>query len=269
MRRSEPGPLYSIMKHYTEISPIPLLQRVVECFWIMRSTPNRDADIVRILPDGCTDLIFNFADPIRNPVSDSTNPFHVFVVGNMTRFSLAKATGRFELLGIRFKPGGLYPFLNQPLFELTDQIIEGKMLSPNFGHDLFDLIAEQKTDKIKIEMLQRELLRRLQHFAQYDRAIDYSVRQILTHSGKIGIDQIASMSGISRRQLERKFQIRVGLSPKQLSQVVRFRQAQQAVINNPTMSLLNLAYDFGYFDHAHFTREFRRFAGMTPSDIRS
>jgi len=254
------------MVHYSEISPSPLLQRFVECFWTLRSEA-KAGHPVRILPDGCMDLIFNFADPMRNPDSQTVNSLPVFVVGNMTQFSLAEAVGRFDLLGIRFRPGGIYPFLNQPLFEFTDRIVEGKALSANLGERLFDLIAEHKKDKMKIQCVQRELLQRLQQFTQYDRTIDFSVRQILSNDGKLGIEQLAEKCGISRRQLERKFKVRVGLSPKKLCQIVRFRQAQLAIKNNPSMSLLHLAYDFGYFDHAHLTRDFRRFAGIPPSDI--
>lgn len=255
-----------MMLHYAEIFPPPLLQRHVECFWTLRSGSEATRSI-RILPDGCMDLIFNFADPIRNPETRTVNSFAMFVVGNMTHFSLAATAWRFDLLGIRFKPGGMYPFLNQPLFYLTDRIVEGNVLGTHLGDRLYDRIADLKSDQERIETLQTALLWRLRQFSDHDRIIDFSVRQILSHEGTTRIDQLARRCGISQRQLERKFKVRVGLSPKQLSQIVRFRHAQLAVKHNPTMSLLNLAYDFGYFDHAHLTRDFRRFAGITPSDI--
>ena len=109
---------------YREFRPGPLLQKHVECFWTIQSTPAAETLPDRIYPDGCMDIIFNFADPIRNPETQIVNTSRAFVVGNMTTFSAAQATGKFDLLAVRFHPGGIFPFLQMPLHEITDRSVD-------------------------------------------------------------------------------------------------------------------------------------------------
>jgi transcriptional regulator GlxA family with amidase domain len=67
------------------------------------------------------------------------------------------------------------------------------------------------------------------------------------------------------RQLQRKFQRDVGASPKFFARTLRFEQAQRRLMLEPETELTGLAFDCGYFDQAHFIKEFRVFTGKTPS----
>ena len=70
-----------------------------------------------------------------------------------------------------------------------------------------------------------------------------------------------------RRQLERNFTKQIGLSPKQLSKVIRLQATLQMLLNKTTGTLTDLAYENEYYDQAHFIRDFKEFTGITPKDF--
>jgi transcriptional regulator GlxA family with amidase domain len=74
--------------------------------------------------------------------------------------------------------------------------------------------------------------------------------------------------GISRRQLGRLFQERIGIGPKSLGRLGRFQRALRGLDGNPRSSLASVATRAGYFDQAHMSRDFRLFAGTTPAGYR-
>jgi AraC-like DNA-binding protein len=84
-------------------------------------------------------------------------------------------------------------------------------------------------------------------------------------------DQVAKVvarSGCSHRHFVALFRDAVGLSPKRYCRVLRFRRALQLVAGNRASVLAQVALESGYSDQAHFQREFRELAGMTPDAYR-
>lgn len=93
---------------------------------------------------------------------------------------------------------------------------------------------------------------------------------ILLHqdiSGLVDIDHVAEILGLSRRQLERLFRAHLDVSPHELVQEIRLRNALHAVLLGD-LSMIQVALDCGYADQAHFSREFRKRYGRTPSAMR-
>ncbi|MGY0036614.1 helix-turn-helix domain-containing protein [Pedobacter sp. NJ-S-72] len=83
--------------------------------------------------------------------------------------------------------------------------------------------------------------------------------------GQLSIGAIAERYAITPRQLERKFRQQTGLSPKTFINILRNRAALVAIKNRGADSLLKIAIDHGYYDHAHLSREIKRFTGTAPS----
>src|SRR5512142_2638032 len=92
---------------YREERPAPSLADAVECFWTDEAAPSD----LRVLPDGCADVIFDL-DRER-----------VFVVGTMTRPLIVDAASRSRLFGVRFRPARISALLRLPLEELTDAAV--------------------------------------------------------------------------------------------------------------------------------------------------
>lgn len=253
---------------YREFRPGPLLQKHVECFWTIQSTPAAETLPDRIYPDGCMDIIFNFADPIRNPDAQIVNTSRAFVVGNMTTFSAVQATGKLDLLAVRFHPGGIFPFLQMPLHEITDRFADLVESHREFVDGFVERLSEQPTDAHRVKLLEHALLAKLFEKRNVDPISEFTVHRLLATRGSVSVQRMASECGLSLRQLERKFKERVGIAPKLLAQIIRFRQTQTEIRQSAEKDLTVIAYECGYFDHAHMTREFNRFAGLSPSFFR-
>src|SRR4030095_6719016 len=112
---------------YQEIQPGKPRAPFIEFFWTLRGEPDPvERTPERILPDGCVEIILSFADrftEIDERSDEKLQPSH-FLVGKMTRPGIVKPTGSVCRIGIRFHPGGTFPFVTIPMDETTDRIIE-------------------------------------------------------------------------------------------------------------------------------------------------
>ncbi|HET6670758.1 MAG TPA: DUF6597 domain-containing transcriptional factor, partial [Pyrinomonadaceae bacterium] len=192
---------------YREIKPQPELRRFVECFWTLESEPgNLQVAQEPILPDGCVELILNAGAPfheIKEGGKRIRQPAH-FVVGQMTRPVLIAPTGAVELIGIRFHPGGTMPFLNQPLHEITNRIIELVGLDSALEGELLQALNSSASLRERIHAIEGCLTRRALIFAGDRRLLKLTAAAVRV-SGRITIDRLADAAGVSARQLERRF----------------------------------------------------------------
>jgi len=79
---------------------------------------------------------------------------------------------------------------------------------------------------------------------------------------------MVAASGYSHRHFIAVFERETGLTPKRYCRVQRFRKLLVHAVAHPTLSWTELALAGGYSDQSHFNREFRAFAGITPSAYR-
>ena len=259
---------------YREIKPSFPLRRFVECFWTLEggSAQSGSADDggsaaappERILPDGCVELILNFGDRFFQHVEGKPElqPRN-FVVGQMTGPILISPSGRVELLGIRFQPGGTRPFLDSPAHEFTDAVVDLGSFSSTFERDLLHVCADSRTLAARVAEADAYLCERLGKTDADLHLIELALR-IIHRRGLVSVDQLASHAGVSSRQLERRFLREVGIGPKLLARIVRFQQVSRAV-EQCDSAWAEVAVECGYYDQAHLIRDFNQFAQQTPA----
>ena len=250
---------------YSEFHPKSPLNQVLECFWALESdTVTPDHRTERILPDGCVEIVLNFAAPFAQHTGDTTNvqPRN-FIVGQMTGPMLITPTGPVQLIGIRFHPGGTAPFFRLPIHELTNDVVELAAFARALGTKLLAESVHLPQLADKVFAIEKALTRVLQASKNDLRVLRIAAR-IVQSSGMIPIDNLADESGLSSRQLERRFRAEVGVGPKLLSRILRFQQVFRAVdANEPAWPIV--ALDCGYYDQAHLIKDFRQFAQQTPA----
>ena len=188
---------------------------------------------VRVLPDGCADLVFDLHDG------------EGMVVGTMTKPLVLPPGGNNEFLGVRFRPGRAAAFLRIPLAEITDARVP-----------LGD-VWKSWSGELSLEALESELIRRLR--PDRDRRVDAAIERIATGGDRI--DDIAREVGISRQHLARQFQHHVGVSPKTFARVMRFRR----LLTDTRDDWAQRAARHGYYDQSHLIADFRELAGTTPN----
>lgn len=253
---------------YFEVQPSACLAKYVRCFWslklpkpVCKETPEP------VIPDGCQEIIFNLADPFRRYRSDGSTevqPLSI-LVGQMRRHVLLEPTGRTALFGIRFQPDGAFPFLRLPLSELTDRI---ESLDSFWGGDA-KIVEEQiylaSTFEQRVKIAERFLLRNLIDDDAYDSSVGIAVDILSLNRGLVSIENLARRTDISERQLVRKFQRHIGVSPKFFSRVIRMQSILSELKSVKRADTLNLALSNGFYDQSHFIKEFREFSGQSPT----
>lgn len=97
-------------------------------------------------------------------------------------------------------------------------------------------------------------------------AVMFSARKVYNQSGIQPISEISNQIGYSRRRLSDLFRETVGTSPKLYSRIQRFQQALKLIRKGSKPDLSQIAHLSGYYDQAHFNRDFRALSGITPTE---
>ena len=218
---------------YREFAPPRALRGVVDCLWTRVSGASRE---VRIVPDGCTDLVWRQGEG-------------TVVAGPDTGPKLVTVAEGDLLVGMRLLPGAGGAVLEAPV----DAVRDLRVPAAELGRE-FDLHGG-------LEPL--EVLRRFAAVAA-ERRTDPVVAQAVHQVARQGVGPAARELGISERQLRRRFHSAAGYGPKTLSRILRFRRFVRSVERGGG-DLARLAAEAGYADQAHLTRETRRLAGLPPT----
>lgn len=242
---------------YLEIQPHPALQSYIDAYWISEMTGHA-LHKTKILPDGCVDIIFNIEDDYRTEAGTILmNSEAIYLIGTMMRFKEYETAGKAKLLGIRFKPGAFsYFFKLSSLHEFTDQSIELKNIALPVIH---------RIDEYTPAYLDQFFLHKLSP-PKY--SIINIIKDIQEQNGQLRVSDIAKKHFTTPRQLERLFKNSVGVSPKDFISLVRYQFVSLKIKNNISgKCLAELAFESGYYDHAHLTKEIKRFTGSVPSQL--
>jgi AraC-like DNA-binding protein len=115
----------------------------------------------------------------------------------------------------------------------------------------------------RFAMLDRWLLHRLSRVSAPPRETTHALH-LLRHRRDLDIAEIARTVGWSRRHLTRSIERTLGVGPRSYRRLLRFQDATR-LAQSPVRSWADIASQAGYADQAHLTREFREFAGLTPT----
>ena len=240
---------------YAEEAPSAALAPWVACYWTMHA---RDASPVtsRVLPDGCADVIVD--------LSARPDPY---VVGTMRRALVVPFAGRVDMFGVRFRPGGALPFLGASLAELCDRRVPLDALWGGVAGELADALASAAPGE-RAASVERVLRRRAREPRPEEVAVARAVALLRRARGGARVRDVAAALGVGERWLERAFDRCVGLSPKMLARVLRFRHAVRRIERRDGEgdTWAGVAFAAGYADQPHLIREFRELAGATPAE---
>jgi AraC-like DNA-binding protein len=251
---------------YEEHPPPAAVELYVACLWTLTGAV-REPGFDLILPDGRPELVVHRGDPFRQKLPSGATRLQPrrLVVGQMTG-GIALAPGRHvESVGVRFTPAGLAPLCPFPQAQLANRIVgvDAVPAAPLL-RTLADAALGAPTLDAAVAALGRELPCAYAKAAPIDPRLLSAVTRIAASGGTVSIDALTRTTGASSRWLERRFQASVGVTPKRLARLVRFRRALAALDASPSDRGVAVALDHGYYDQAHFIAEFRAFAGDAP-----
>jgi AraC-like DNA-binding protein len=223
----------------------------------------------RGLPSPYLTLIFTLDDPLV--VAGHPDPrqppgtFLTLLGGLHTTPALITHDGRQSGVQVALNPLGARALCGLPAGELANLDVQADAVLGGAALETQQRMQAAPTWPERFAVLDRLLLRRLagtdhRPAPELGRAWDLLLRS----GGAISVSALAEDVGWSQRRLCGRFSTELGLSPKAAARVVRFDRARR-LCGAGQGSLADLAARAGYFDQAHLAREFRAFAGCSPS----
>lgn len=254
---------------YKKYNPPTHLKKYIECFFVWELDP-RGTMRVESPPNGYGSIVFNYERPykVKNPIfKDNKKVPKVFVAGQATCSYDLTIENKIGMVGIVFQPAGLNTLFNIPMGEMTNERIDlGVFFTQSRVDELQEKIYVAKSIdqriKVLIDLVNFQLMRNEKRFD----VIDQTASQIVNVKGIVNINQMMGEVYMSRRNFERKFFQKVGLSPKYYARIRRIGYLCSLMAGERKVEdWQSLFFKCGYYDQAHFIKDFNFFLGRTPS----
>ncbi len=184
------------------------------------------------------------------------------VSGKFTR----KLEGRGKVLGVKFRPGAFFPFIQKSVSGFTDTTLAFNDVFDKNLPALESDILEHKENKKMAERAESFLMEHLPEKDSNIQKINVIIETVMNEPSIIKVDDLTHRFRVSKRTLQRLFRKYVGVSPKWVIQRYRLHEAAEKMASGKTKNWSQLALDLGYFDQSHFIRDFKQIVGKTPSD---
>ncbi|WP_457126881.1 DUF6597 domain-containing transcriptional factor [Mucilaginibacter sp. HD30] len=246
-----------ILMKYAEFAPCEQLSPYIETYWVLQTGAVVSAPQRRIFADGCMEIFINVGSskPLFNHLTE-LKPGHSYLGGTMSCSGVVTSHPDSIFVGIRFKPAGFAHFYQVPAEELVDKTIEFP------DRHLMSLIDLDPGLGARLDEFFKSKLK------TSTSALIPITGTVTRFKGLLTVDFLAREHHITPRTLERSFKREIGISPKLFIGIVKFMHASKRIeYNKGKDSLLRIAHEQGYYDHAHLTKEVKRYTGLNPSDI--
>lgn len=250
-----------------EYNPSSLLAPFVDKYYRGSFNTNAEPDrTIKIIPNGCLELIIHLKElycklPAGNRLAHTPD---YMLIGMFSRAYQVHFSETVPVFSIRFKPEAL-PYILQiqggEIFESygdIEAVLGNKFLE--FCHQ----IREENCVAAMIARTEKFLMSILTSQKVQENYVTRAAR-IISNSQINSVQEISDKVNISQRQLERKFKELIGISPKQYFRLIRINKVMQMLEHDQSLNLTDIAYYCGYFDQAHFIKDFKHITDQTPS----
>ncbi|MGB3325716.1 MULTISPECIES: helix-turn-helix transcriptional regulator [Mycolicibacterium] len=246
------------------LRPSPPLAAHVQFFGYWDNTQNA-MHRSRALPRGAATVVIDLSsrDRVDFYAADATTRLDVgaaFIAGAGVTSYVTHVDPSQAVLTIHFRPGGAAAFVPAPQGDLEDRCVNLDTIWGPAAPILRARLVEAGSVRERVVVVEEFLLARMQ-------SRDPAVGVVLDAAElrpSLRVADACALSGMSARRLIASFRAEVGLTPKAYLRVRRFQAAMRR-LDTGSASGARIAAELGYFDQAHFVREFRSFTAMTPT----
>lgn len=239
---------------YQESKPNKEIENLIYCFWQLKTQKPLKSDYnYRVVSDGCIDIFFDHKQPTENFVMGFCRKFVQFPIGK-----------DFDFIGIRFLPSAFTHLFGVDAKTLSNQSQGLNKILPNFSEWINSKIKPADSFENSTKVLNKKLIEfsKLQNISYDHRFLD-SLNLIFKRNGFLDTEKDLN-TGLSPRQLRRIFNFYIGTTAKSFSNVVRFQHILNAKPSKQSLKENKLYFDVGFFDQAHFIKNFKTYYGVTP-----
>ncbi|MBK9980977.1 MAG: helix-turn-helix transcriptional regulator [Saprospiraceae bacterium] len=254
------------MKTEFHILPVsPPLNQWIQFVWISKG--ENDTTKSKILPNGVIELILNFGNKQKTLDKDTllTDKYfkNYWVAGLQNHPIIIQSLTDTNLIGIRFLPGGAYPFFKFPVNKISDVVVEADWMKKelkalrNSISDLSDHTGIRHT-------IEKYLWTKFDGSCLTNESVMYVANKIFFAEEDISISELVRKAGYSHKHFLSLFKSQVGTSPKNLQRIMRLQKVIRIAKEKPNFKWTDILYQFPFYDAAHFAHDFKELTGMTP-----
>ena len=256
---------------YREVAPHPKLRKHIKCLWMLdHDYGNSFHDHEQLWADAHTELIFTSGDRYSRKVNGRTLALPAsFVVGPFQNELQLFCKGRVTLVAARFWPWGFHCLSQVPMVDLKNSVRSSRLTIGKAFESLNRAVGDGHGPDASLAGLEQALLSTFES-VRPPRLLSRPIAiEILKARGVTRVSDLLQTHEIQARRLQRAFLEEIGATAKIFCRIVRFNHAKSMIEKNPDVDLLKLAFECGYADQPHFTRNFREMFGITPADFQS
>ncbi|ANE46888.1 AraC family transcriptional regulator [Paenibacillus swuensis] len=174
--------------------------------------------------------------------------------------------GQGRVFGVKFKPGGFYPFTRKSVSGLSDEPQSVKEVLGIDAIDLEQIILNDPSEESMVRKMENLLIHKL---PPWDETVEHitNIVEIVARSREVTrVDTLCETVHMNVRTLQRLFEQYVGVSPKWVIQLYRLQNAAEQLERDVLIDWISVAADLGYYDQSHFIKDFRTVIGQTPEE---
>jgi AraC-like DNA-binding protein len=251
------------------IPKYPLNQFIDHFFYYTGFNPEHSVD--RFLPDGEVQIIFDLTDDPKYIYHNETlkeiqSCQNVWFSGFRTEPITIPSGKESEMLIVQFKKGKAFPFLSEPMQNLTNYVVDAELVLKSEILNIRERLLASRTIDLKFQILEENLLQCYLNKLQQNPFVDFAISKILACPNQVSIKEISQNVGFSHKHVCKIFKENVGVTPKAFLKIIRFQKAIQQIEEQRIMDWSAIAYDCGFYDQSHFIADFKVFSGFTPTE---
>lgn len=251
-----------------EQPPPEALREYVRCIRVIEVEPTQETSAARILPCGCPELFIHTNDPCMDtPGRAAEQQARCILQGQMSRAPVpGRGPGTWAGTTFRFLPDGASALFGLRMDAMTDRHASLAEICGRSGRQLEERSVHWRTMEERIVAGTEFLLARKPRSAP-DPLVRDLVQRIEECRGQVALAALKRSFAISARQLERRFTLAVGLTPKLFARIMRLSWFAEHAERCADRKLADIAREVGYFDQAHLNHDFKALTGVSPKEF--
>ncbi len=253
--------------NYHKFKPCESLQQFVECYFVWESgEPVRDF-IVESPPNGFCSIVFNCGDDyfLQNRKYEKLIVPRQFVAGQSIYSYNLFFNGNISITGIVFKPAALATLYGLPTYQYTEERVPlSDIFKSSFINSSIEKLQSARSPNQKARLLEEFVLKQYNGNKPEPDYIDFAANHIVENNGMVHVAELMEKIFMSRRNFERKFFKKVGLSPKYYARIRRIGYVANLIAGRKKADWVNLFTQCEFYDQSHFIKDFLEFTGRTP-----
>lgn len=246
-----------------QIRPHPDLAHLIRHYLVLGGASS-SSGVHRLFADGNTGLVFNLDHASLCTAGDKPAGHACWLYGQVKTYHDLSLTGSINWLVAVLQPYAAYHLWKVPAIEWYNCLFPADEVLGKRVHNLTNELAKAPGVYERIMLLDNFFLKEIDKSRNPDPLVVQAVQNIHSLEGLLSVESLLQTLTVSERTLERKFKQHVGITPKRLTDIVRLMHSAKRMQRTQGRQLTGVAYESGYFDQAHFIKEFKKYTGITP-----